>query len=340
MAEISMGSIARQQSQWWSVSPRRLRSSLLASTCMAAGVLLGSAVGLPNYEQAVAADTATWTSGGTGTQTDFNDATNYNNNTPATPPDGNDVVIVAAPNDPTTTVAVTVNSLTLSSGTLTVANGDAIAVTTSYQQQGGTLIGANAAGDVLADTVTISGGTVDATATISATTSYTLSGATGATIDGVLTGPAGLAVSGSGTFLVGGTNTYAGATTIDNGTLLAGANAVLSSASATTVNSTGTLDLGGFSETVAAGITVAGGTLTNGTLTGTAVTATSGTVSSLAGDMTLAVTTGSTTISGSNSYTGTTTIGTGGTLLAGANAVLSSASATTVNATGTLDLGG
>ncbi|MDR3494054.1 MAG: autotransporter outer membrane beta-barrel domain-containing protein, partial [Ancalomicrobiaceae bacterium] len=59
----------------------------------------------------------------------------------------------------------------------------------------------------------------------------------------------------------------------------------------------------------------------------------------LAGDMTLAVTTGSTTISGSNSYTGTTTIGTGGTLLANSTTALSSGSAFTLTG-GTLDLNG
>jgi fibronectin-binding autotransporter adhesin len=133
-----------------------------------------------------------------------------------------------------------------------------------------------------------------------------------------------------------GANTYSGATTIDSGlTLMGGMAGAFSAISATTVN--GTLDLGGFAQTINT-VDLAGGTIQNGSLTG-AITSTGGSVSDLGGGASLTNTSGTTTLSGANSYSGATTIN-GGNLSAGAINAFSAASAVTVNGTGKLSLSG
>ena len=139
-----------------------------------------------------------------------------------------------------------------------------------------------------------------------------------------------------------GANTYSGATTIWAGTLKAGAANTFSAASATTVN--GTLDLGGYNETVSS--LSGGGVVTNGgssaaTLTNQGASSTfSGVIQDGTGTtgLTQDSTTGGTlTLTGRNTYTGVTTVQ-AGTLKGGAAGAFSAASATTV--AGALDLGG
>ena len=79
------------------------------------------------------------------------------------------------------------------------------------------------------------------------------------------------------------------------------------------VNGTGIFDIGATSQTVGA-VTIAGGTIQDGTLTGTSYTSTGGTVSaSLGGTGSLTASSGTLTLSGTNSYSSGTTIS-GGTL--------------------------
>ncbi len=77
--------------------------------------------------------------------------------------------------------------------------------------------------------------------------------------------------TGSGTTVLSGLNTYTGATRVTAGTLRAGGLATLSSASAYTVGAGGTLDLAGFSHSVAS-MDVAGTVSTVGTAPGTTLT--------------------------------------------------------------------
>jgi len=118
---------------------------------------------------------------------------------------------------------------------------------------------------------------------------------------------------GVGTLTLGNTNTYAGNTFVNGGTLLYGTNDALGTV-AVTVDS-GTMDIGGFSDTVGAIIVTNGGSIlgSGGTLTGTSYSVASSTISAnLAGSGGLTVNgVGSTAVlSGSNTYTGTTTLGT------------------------------
>ena len=70
------------------------------------------------------------------------------------------------------------------------------------------------------------------------------------TYGGAIQGSGGLVKNGTGTFTLNGQNTYTGATTINAGTVQAGAANVLAPASAFTVAAGATLDLNGFSQTV------------------------------------------------------------------------------------------
>lgn len=69
------------------------------------------------------------------------------------------------------------------------------------------------------------------------------------TLSGLLDGPGGLTKNGSGTLIQKSARSYAGATAIADGTLKAGATNVFSGLYATT-SATGTLDLGGFNQTI------------------------------------------------------------------------------------------
>ena len=79
-----------------------------------------------------------------------------------------------------------------------------------------------------------------------------------------------------------------------------------SAASETTINTGGTLDLGGFAQTVNT-INLAGGTLTNGSLTG-AILSSGGTISDITGLASLTTDGGNTIIVGNNSFSGAITV--------------------------------
>ena len=172
------------------------------------------------------------------------------------------------------------------------------------------------------------------------------SAATGTTsvISGAITGSGSVTINNTagntGTIEFTNTgNAYLGTTTVEAGELLGGVAGAFSAASATTVNSGATLDLGGFAQTINS-VTLTGGTIQNGSLTG-AISSAGGTVNGIGGSASLEATASATptTMEGSNTYTGATTVDSWRDAVrrAGAN-VFSAASPTTVN--GTLDLGG
>ncbi len=119
--------------------------------------------------------------------------------------------------------------------------------------------------------------------------------------------------SGLGTLVLAGANTYTGGTIVNAGTLLLGSAAALGNAANGIVVNGGTLDLGGHNLTAGAVTLLSGDIVNSGNsaaITASSYFVMSGTISAnLAGAATLAKTTaGTVTLSGANSYTGTTTV--------------------------------
>jgi autotransporter-associated beta strand protein len=116
-----------------------------------------------------------------------------------------------------------------------------------------------------------------------------------------------LVKAGTGTLTLTGSNTYTGGTAVNGGTLqLSGAGTLGATTGTTTVNSGGTLDLGGTTQTQAA-LNLAGGTLQNGSLNAP-ISSAGGTINGIGGTASLAATSGTTVINGTNTYTGGTTV--------------------------------
>jgi fibronectin-binding autotransporter adhesin len=240
-------------------------------------------------------------------------------------------------------------SLTKSgSGTLTLSGTNTYTGGTNVNA--GTLIlDHTSTGTVLADTgaVIVNGGTLqlnDTTETVGTVTltsgsitvgtagnaltgtSYTLNPSSGDhSISAVLAGGASVALtkSGAGTVTLSGTNTYTGGTNVNAGTLILdhASTGTLADTGAVIVNG-GTLQLTDTTETVGA-VTLTSGSITVGT-TGNILTGTSYTLNPssgdhsisavLAGDASVALTksgAGTVTLSGTNTYTGLTTVSAG-----------------------------
>ncbi|MDH2353990.1 autotransporter domain-containing protein [Bradyrhizobium sp. SSUT18] len=215
---------------------------------------------------------------------------------------------------------------------------------------GGTLLAGNAGAFSATSAMTINGGTVGLGGTAQTINNVALAG--GVLSNGALTG----AVTSTGGTLsrVGGSmsltanggvthiitlNTYTGATTVNNGATLLGASPdAFSAASVTTINTGGTVNLGGFGQAIN-NVALAGGTLRNGALT-SAVISIDGDLVNVGGDMSLTTNSGTTTVSGTNTYTGATTVNNGATLTGSGVNAFSAASSTTIGIGGVVNLGG
>ncbi len=223
--------------------------------------------------------------------------------------------------------ATNVNAGTLKAGAVntfgnlsavTVAGG-AILDLNSFNQTVGSLAGA---GNVTLGTATLTeGGNNSSTA-----------------FSGVISGSGGLTKAGTGTTTLSGANAYTGSTTVNAGTLKAGAANTFGNLSAVTVAGGATLDLNSFNQTIgslagAGAVTLGSATLTEG---GDNSSTTYSGVMSGTGGLTKAGT-GTTTLSGANSYSGATNVN-AGTLKAGAVNTFGNLSAVTVAGGTTLDL--
>ena len=227
---------------------------------------------------------------------------------------------------------------TLQTGTLVLTNGGTVETIATNGNHTDTINSAIAIqGDGGAATFTagatsatslISIGAVRGVSTGANTTTLTLNGTnTGDNaITGVIsnggTGKLAVSKSGTGTWVLSGANTYTGSTTISAGTLKLGASGVISDSSAV-VMSGGTLNLNGYSETIGSlsgtsNVTSgAAGSITLTTGGDGSSTSYSGVIAN--GSGTVALTkegAGTFTVSGTNTYTGDTTIK-AGTLKAG-----------------------
>jgi autotransporter-associated beta strand protein len=176
----------------------------------------------------------------------------------------------------------------------------------------------------------------------------TVDGAENVSLNGVVSGSGGVTKIGNGTLTLGGNSTFSGtlaaevgtvlisgtqATTtlnVDGGTLLLGANDVLANGATLTLSS-GTVNLGGFSDTVAT-YNQSAGVFTNGTLTASTYGLSGGTVGGTLSGGTANVT-GAVSLSGA--INSTLNVNSGGTLTLAANDRIGNGSAVTVSA-GTL----
>jgi autotransporter-associated beta strand protein len=158
---------------------------------------------------------------------------------------------------------------TVSGGTLAITNASALGSSSAGTtvNTGGTLDLRNVTG--VAEPITVVGGTLaTSTGTSSVTAPISISGATTIDVDGteltlsgIVSGSGSLEKEGAGTLVLSAANTYSGATTVDAGTLaITDVAALGTTTGATTVNTGGTLDLRNVTD-VAEPITLAGGTL-------------------------------------------------------------------------------
>jgi autotransporter-associated beta strand protein len=171
------------------------------------------------------------------------------------------------------------------------------------------------------------------------------------TFTGVIKNTAGtltLTKTGAGTLTLSGLNTYSGDTTVSAGTLKLGAAGVIPDGTGKgNVSVIGTLDLNAFSEIInglnGSGIvdTVAGGTPTLSVGGNNANGSFSGTIQNTAGTLALGkVGNGTVTLSGSNTYSGSTTISAGTLQVSNGSGSATSTNAVTVNVGATLTGGG
>jgi fibronectin-binding autotransporter adhesin len=161
---------------------------------------------------------------------------------------------------------------------------------------------------------------------------------TSTTYAGTMSGTGSLVKIGSGTLTLSGTSSYTGATSVNAGTLQAGAANVFAGSSAFTLAAGAILDLNNFNQTI--GSLAGSGSVTLGTATLT--TGSDNTSTTYAGTVSgsgalVKIGTGTLTLSGTSNYTGATDVN-AGTLQAGAVNAFAPSSAFTVASGATLDL--
>lgn len=168
------------------------------------------------------------------------------------------------------------------------------------------------------------------------------------TFSGVVSGAGGLAKSGAGILTLSGANTYTGATAVNAGILRAGAagTAFGTGSAITLANAAGaSLDLAGFNTAIGSlagggasggNVTLGAGTLTTGT--NNASTSYGGIISGSGGIVKTG--TGTQTLTGANTYSGTTTVGSGILTAQNAAALGTTAGGTVVSSGGSLGLAG
>ena len=234
---------------------------------------------------------------------------------------------------------------TINGGTLQSPNNNALATTSSVSvNNAGSTLAVNYGGPsdyTEAQVATLLGKTTFGAGTAFG---FDTSNAVGAvTYDNAISIAAGITKLGSGALTLSGANVYTGPTTINGGTLQSANDAVLATTASVAVNNAGSMlavNYGGpsdYAETQVATLlgktTFAAGTEFGFDTTNAAGAVTYGNaISTLAGGITK-LGPGTLTLSGANTYTGTTTIS-GGTLRSVNNGALATTSAVTVNNAG------
>ena len=130
-------------------------------------------------------------------------------------------------------------------------------------------------------------------------------------LSGNISGSGSLTQSGAGTLTLSGANSYSGGTVISAGTLALGTAAAAPVSGAVTVSG-GTYDLGGINAVTNGTVTMSSGAISNGTLVGASYVFSGGAVyATLAGTGTLTNSTGTTTLYGTDTYSGGTVMNSG-----------------------------
>jgi autotransporter-associated beta strand protein len=130
-----------------------------------------------------------------------------------------------------------------------------------------------------------------------------------------IAGNGALTKNGNGTLTLANTNTYSGGTTINGGTLQLSGSGTMGATNAGVTVSSGTVNLGGLSLTNGA-VAISGGAITNGTLTGSSFSANNSSAVTIAANLSgsgalTKIGNGTLTLTGTNTYSGQTTVGAG-----------------------------
>ncbi len=233
-------------------------------------------------------------------------------------------------------------STTINAGTLRVAGGAAITDTAAVTlaNVAGATLDLNGASETIGSLA--GGGATGGNVTLGAGALTTGGSNTSTTYSGIISGTGGLTKAGTGILTLSGNNTYTGATTINAGTLQLGAANRIANTSAVTVAGGAMFNLNNFAETIgslagAGTVTLGTGTLATGGNNGT--TTYSGVLSGTGGLTKQG--TGTFTLSGGNTYTGTTTISAGTLRVSGGASIVDTSAVTLANVAGAvLDLNG
>ncbi|MEQ8587316.1 MAG: DUF4347 domain-containing protein [Thalassobaculaceae bacterium] len=223
----------------------------------------------------------------------------------------------------------------ISSGTLQLSGGSALADTAAVSIGAGATLDLNGTSETVGDiagagSVSLGAGTL------------TLASGSSTTFSGAISGTGGLTKTGASTLTLSGTNTYTGTTTISAGTLRLAGGAALADNGTVSVAAGATLDLNGTTETI--GSLAGAGTVTLGAGSITQSNSSASTFSgTLSGSGTYTVASGS-TLTGTGTYSMAVTIQSGGTIAPGnspgtvstGNLTLSSGSTASMELNGTV----
>ncbi|NBP54831.1 MAG: hypothetical protein EBU67_11255, partial [Actinobacteria bacterium] len=238
---------------------------------------------------------------------------------------------------------------TVSAGTLTLGAANKISDSSTLVVSNNATFNLGGNNETVASIATSTTSDTAASITLGSAT-LTSGGATDTTFAGVVSGTGAMVKTGTGTLTLSGANTYSGSTTISVGTLALGTAAErISNSSAVTIADGATFNLASFNETVASisgagSITLSTTGSTNNTLTlaGDATTTFSGVISDSASASGSIVKRGSgtLTLSGANTYDGSTTVSAGTLAVGRSGGSVPDRSAVSVAGGATFDIGG
>ncbi len=194
---------------------------------------------------------------------------------------------------------------------------------------------------------TVSGGAniINTPMTLTSSVVHTKAAAGSSTISGAMSGPGGYTKTGAGTVVLSGINSYSGGTTISDGTLsLSGSGSLLSTGAVNLSNASSVFNIssittattiGNLSGVSSSSVTLGSKILTFGTAT--ASTTFAGVISGVGGSI-IKQGSGTTVLTGANTYSGGTTINAGTLSLSGSGSLLSTGAVNVNSATSVFDI--